>query len=155
MGRVNRAVSAAVRPLGFRGSKGSWYRVAPEGIADIGTTRRSDPDGVSYGTLFVSVGIAAVPVAWWEYVNLMGMSAEEMQVPLPALEDVSDAGAMHIRLRELAAADQMDIASGRLRLEGGEARLEAVAFLPGASTDAAEELLLRAAGCEAKRMGAA
>ncbi|HTJ36077.1 MAG TPA: hypothetical protein VL738_22890 [Dactylosporangium sp.] len=64
MNRLNKDVGAVVRPLGFRGSRGNWVLVTPDGVAQVATSRRS-----LSGTIFAHVGIVVVPVAWWEYVN--------------------------------------------------------------------------------------
>jgi hypothetical protein len=64
MNRLNRDIGAAVRPLGFRGSRGSWMLTTAGGVAQVATSRRSRP-----GEMSAHVGFVVVPVAWWEYVN--------------------------------------------------------------------------------------
>ncbi|WP_433064293.1 hypothetical protein [Dactylosporangium sp. CS-033363] len=61
---ADRAVGAVIRPLGFKGTRGTWLRQTADGIAMIGTGRRTLP-----GSVLVHVGLAVVPVEWWEYVT--------------------------------------------------------------------------------------
>lgn len=91
---------------------------------------------------------------WWEYVSLMGMSAEDMQVDAPVFEDAADTSAVHFEVREWSDGGRLAVASARLNVSGAEATLERVAFLPGAASDACEELLLRTAQREALTRGA-
>ncbi|MGI5239447.1 hypothetical protein [Dactylosporangium sp. CA-139066] len=82
MNRLNRDVGAAVRPLGFRGSRGTWILTTPDGIAQVGTGRRSLPAPGGRGTIFVGVGYVVVPLAWWEYVNWRGARWGQPAIPL-------------------------------------------------------------------------
>jgi hypothetical protein len=66
--RLNKEIRAVVRPLGFVGSRGSWTVITSDGVAQIGIGR-SVMRAVGGGTIFVTVGISMVPIAWWEYVN--------------------------------------------------------------------------------------
>ena len=96
----------------------------------------------------------ALRSSWWEYVHLMGMPAAEMEVQLPEFETSTDAAATHVLVHEWSLEKRFAVAAARLRIEPTKATLEAVAFVPGAATDEAEALLLRAAQREAKRLRA-
>ena len=80
MNRLNKDVGAAVRPLGFRGSRGTWMLTTPDGIAQVGTGRRTMP-APGGGTIFVGVGFIVVPLAWWEYVTWRSARWGQRAVP--------------------------------------------------------------------------
>ncbi|MFG3708721.1 hypothetical protein ACGF7U_28880 [Micromonospora sp. NPDC047670] len=79
--RLNKDIGAVVRPLGFRGTRGSWSVVTTDGVAQV-NVGRSVMRSVRGGTIFVSVGIGVVPVAWWEYVNWRAARWGQPPIPL-------------------------------------------------------------------------
>jgi hypothetical protein len=79
--RLNRDIGAVVRPLGFEGPRGTWSLVTTEGVAQI-SVGRNVMRSVGGGTIFVSVGISVVPVAWWEYVNWRAARWGQPRIPL-------------------------------------------------------------------------
>lgn len=100
--------------------------------------------------------VVATRRAWWEYVALAGMSAEEAGVGLPEFIDAADAAATHVvcervtpRGREMAACVRLVVGA-----EGQGARLDQLVFEPGCANEQVEVLLLRAAIVEAAARGA-
>jgi hypothetical protein len=79
--RLNKDIGAVVRPLGFHGTRGTWSVVTTDGVARV-NVGRSVTRSVGGGTIFVSVGIDVVPVAWWEYVNWRAARWGQPPIPL-------------------------------------------------------------------------
>jgi CheY-like chemotaxis protein/GNAT superfamily N-acetyltransferase len=94
--------------------------------------------------------------AWWEYLELMGMSAEEAGVEAPSFEEPADAEAVHVVAREVTPRARAAAACVRLVAAGGGTwTLDRLAFQPGFAREDVESLLVRAALLEARRQGAA
>jgi CheY-like chemotaxis protein len=85
--------------------------------------------------------------AWWEYVNLMGMSAEEAGVESPAFELPDDAGAVHVLCEEVDSTRRDVAACVRLVPDhnGPSASLDQLCFQPGHAREEIELLVLRTA----------
>jgi len=78
--RLNKEIGAVVRPLGFQGTRGTWSIVTTDGVAQVNVSR--SVMRVGGGTIFVSVTISVVPVAWWEYVNWRAARWGQPAIPL-------------------------------------------------------------------------
>lgn len=99
--------------------------------------------------------IMAVRRAWWEYVNLMGLPAEEMEVEAPAFEDPADADAIHVVVDRRSPRGRTAAATLRLRVGAdGAAVLDALAFAPEEAHETTEALAVRTAVLEAMQRGA-
>jgi CheY-like chemotaxis protein len=93
---------------------------------------------------------------WWEHHQLMGVSAEELGIAPPTLEDPEDPSAVHVLAHELSPRARRIAAGVRLVPDrgGGVWRLDRLAFQPGFACEDVESLLLRTALLEAHRRGA-
>jgi CheY-like chemotaxis protein len=89
----------------------------------------------------------AVRRAWWEYLELMGLPAEEAGVEVPSFEDGHDAGATHFVVTRISPGGRAVAAAIRLcpGAAGAPATLGTLAFLPEEANEANETLLVRAA----------
>ncbi|MEJ3750484.1 hypothetical protein WEI85_45405 [Actinomycetes bacterium KLBMP 9797] len=94
--RLNKDIGAVVRPLGFRGTRGRWSVVTTGGVAQI-SVGRNVMRSVGGGTIFVSVGIGVVPLAWWEYLNWRAARWGQPPIPLDKNATSHSIGFVEIR----------------------------------------------------------
>src|SRR5262249_18494176 len=106
---------------------------------------------------FAAVGQAIVDVrrAWWEYISLMGLSADEAGGEEPAFIQPEDERSTNVAVMRRPPRERAGVASIRLEpgSDGAPAILTALAFRPEEANETTETLILRVALLHARFAG--
>jgi CheY-like chemotaxis protein len=92
-------------------------------------------------------GILGVRRAWWEFIVLMGMPADEAGIEVPTFEDAQDAAATHFVLTRMSPSGSAPVAALRLSpgVAGTPVTLDSLGFSPEEANEPNESLLVRTA----------